>query len=98
MLIYEPYKKVPLSDFVNELRFEFPNVPDDIFFHHIRKTANTAARQGSLILLTGKKYALSLASTKRIVVMAYVASHEAMYRRNRDACVRADGRWRGMTT
>ena len=46
MLIYEPYKKVPLSDFVNELRFEFPNVPDDIFFHHIRKTANTAARQG----------------------------------------------------
>ena len=49
MLIYEPYKKVPLSDFVNELRFEFPNVPDDIFFHHIRKTANTAARQGSLI-------------------------------------------------
>ena len=49
MIVYEPFKRVPIRDFVDELRFEFPNVPDDLFIHLLRKTAITMARKGHLV-------------------------------------------------
>lgn len=49
MIIFEPYKSRPLSEFYDELRFEFPDLPSQLFDHYLIRTARTMAMQGNLI-------------------------------------------------
>ncbi len=49
MIIYEPFKNRPLSDFFDELRFTFPDLPQPLFEYYAVKTARIMARKGNLI-------------------------------------------------
>lgn len=49
MVIYEPFKTLPLSEFHEELRFELPNLPPQVFDYYLVKTAITMAKKGNLI-------------------------------------------------
>lgn len=46
---YEPFKSRPLAEFYDELRFEFPDLPSQLFDHYLIRTARTMASQGNLI-------------------------------------------------
>ncbi len=48
-IIYEPFQNRPLSEFYDELRFEFPDLPSQLFDHYLVRTARTMAMQGNLI-------------------------------------------------
>jgi hypothetical protein len=48
-IIYEPFKTKPLSDFLEELRFEFPTLPEQLFQFYLRKAARTMSREGNLV-------------------------------------------------
>lgn len=48
-IIYEPYKKLPLSEFQEELRFEFPDLPVQLFDYYLVRTAREMAKKGNLI-------------------------------------------------
>lgn len=52
MIVYEPRKTRPLSDFYPELRFEFPNVPEQLFQYYLVRTARDMARSGDLLRRT----------------------------------------------
>lgn len=49
MIIYEPAKTKPLNDFHEELRFEFPNLPAQLFDYYILRCARIMAQEGNLI-------------------------------------------------
>lgn len=46
---YHPFRTVPLADFLEELRFEFPDLPDELFRYYLLKAARVMARDGKLI-------------------------------------------------
>lgn len=48
-VIYEPFRTVPLAELRDELRFEFPDLPNQLFDHYILKAADTMARRGKII-------------------------------------------------
>ena len=48
-VVYNPFKTVPLGDFLEELRFEFPDLPDELFRYYLVKAARIMARDGKLI-------------------------------------------------
>lgn len=52
MILYEPRKTRPLSDFYPELRFEFPSVPEQLFQYYLVRTARDMARNAALIRRT----------------------------------------------
>lgn len=49
MIVYESAKTRPLSDFHEELRFEFPNLPAQLFSYYILRCARIMAQEGNLI-------------------------------------------------
>lgn len=49
MVQYERFQMLPLSDFHEELRFEFPNLPAQLFDYYIIKTAIKMAEDGNLL-------------------------------------------------
>ena len=49
MVVYEPFKTKPLSEFHAELAFEFPNLPDQLFDYYLIKVARDMARRGNII-------------------------------------------------
>lgn len=49
MVQLERFRMVPLEKFREELRFEFPNLPNQLFDYYILKTATTMAKKGRLI-------------------------------------------------
>lgn len=49
MVIYEPFETKPLSDFHDELKFEFPSLPSQLFDHYLVSTARQMAEKGNLI-------------------------------------------------
>ena len=48
-IIYEPFKTRPLDSFLEELRFEYPTLPAQLFQFYLLKAARNMARQGNLI-------------------------------------------------
>ena len=48
-IVYEPNKVVPLADFHAELRFEFPDLPSQLFDYYLLKAARKMAEDGNLI-------------------------------------------------
>ena len=48
-ILYEPFKTVPISKFRPELKFEFIDLPDQLFDYALIKAARTLAKDGSLI-------------------------------------------------
>lgn len=48
-ILYEPFKTRPLSDFHDELRFEFKDLPTQLFDYYLLKAAREMAREGNLI-------------------------------------------------
>lgn len=42
-VVYEPFKLRPISDFFEELQFEFPKCPDQLFQYYLLKTARDMA-------------------------------------------------------
>lgn len=52
MVTYEPFKTLPLVDFQEELRFEFPDLPRELFDYHMLKAARFMAKKGNLIRRT----------------------------------------------
>lgn len=48
-LVYEPFRTVPINDFLEELRFEFPDEPDQLFQYYLVKAARIMARKGKLV-------------------------------------------------
>lgn len=49
MVVFERFKSRPISDFHDELRFEFPNLPSQLFDYYLVKSAITMAKTGNLI-------------------------------------------------
>lgn len=49
MMIYEPFKKVPISEFHEELKFEFPNLAPTMFDYYLVRAAIQMAKTGNLI-------------------------------------------------
>lgn len=49
MVIYEPFETKPLSDFHDELKFEFPSLPFQLFDHYLISAARQMAEEGNLI-------------------------------------------------
>ena len=49
MVQYERFRMVPLSKFHDELRFEFPNLPSQLFDYYLIKTAIKMARDGNIL-------------------------------------------------
>lgn len=49
MIVYEPYKSRPLHEFRDELQFEFPTLPIQLFDYYIVAAAIEMARKGHLI-------------------------------------------------
>lgn len=49
MIQYEPFKTLPISDFYDELRFEYPDIPEQLFNYYLVQTAITMAKRGNLI-------------------------------------------------
>lgn len=48
-IVYEPHKVIPLADFHAELRFEFPDLPGQLFDYYLVKAARKMAEDGNLI-------------------------------------------------
>lgn len=48
-IVFEPYKSLPLIDFHDELRFEFPDLPAQLFDHYLVSAAIKMAKAGNLI-------------------------------------------------
>lgn len=48
-IVYDPHKTIPLSDFRDELEFEFPNLPAGLFEHYLVKTAIDMAVKANVI-------------------------------------------------
>lgn len=48
-IIFEQYKQRPLTDFHAELRFEFPNIPTQLFDYYLVKAAIRMAKSGNII-------------------------------------------------
>lgn len=48
-IVYDPYATVPLSDFIPELVFEIPELPEEMAMYHVRKAVIEFARR-SLVL------------------------------------------------
>jgi hypothetical protein len=48
-VVFEAFRNRPVSDFFEELRFEFQNLPDQLFQYYLVKTARHMANEGALI-------------------------------------------------
>ena len=48
-ILYDPYRSRPVSDFCEELRFEFPKLPDPLFHFYTVKAAREASVRGNLV-------------------------------------------------
>lgn len=48
-VLFEPNKTVPLSKFLPELRFEFKDLPDELFYFALLRSARAMAQEGHLI-------------------------------------------------
>lgn len=48
-IIYEPFETRPLDSFLEELRFEYPTLPVQLFQFYLLKAARSMSRQGNLI-------------------------------------------------
>lgn len=49
MIIYEPFRSLPLSKFRDELLFEYPDLPTQLFDYYLLRAARTMATEGHLI-------------------------------------------------
>lgn len=49
MVIYEPYPTIPLAQFHSELRFEYPDLPSQLFDYYLVRTAVDMAERGNLL-------------------------------------------------
>lgn len=49
MVVYEKHGKIPLNKFYDELAFEFPNLPSQLFEYYILRTAIDMATKGNII-------------------------------------------------
>lgn len=49
MTLYEPFKTVPLSKFHPELKFEFGDLPEQLFDYALIRAARTLAKEGNVI-------------------------------------------------
>lgn len=49
MVVYEPFRTVPLSALHAELSFEFPTLPESLFDYYLIRTAIDMAKRGNLI-------------------------------------------------
>lgn len=49
MVQYERFQMLPLSEFHDELRFEYPNLPGQLFDYYLLKTAIKMARDGNIL-------------------------------------------------
>lgn len=48
-VVFEAFKSKPVNSFFEELRFEFPNLPEPLFQYYLVKTARHLASEGALI-------------------------------------------------
>lgn len=48
-LVYEPFRTVPITEFLEELRFEFKDLPDQLYLYYLVKAARIMARKGKLV-------------------------------------------------
>lgn len=51
-VIFEPYEKVPVTDFVAELSFEFPDMPEEALAHYVLKAIDRLAVVGKVLRRT----------------------------------------------
>ena len=49
MVIYEPFPMIPLTDLHEELQFEYPDLPAQLFDYYLTRTATDMAERGNLI-------------------------------------------------
>lgn len=49
MVIYEPFPTIPLTELHEELRFEYPDLPAQLFDYYLTRTAVDMAERGNLI-------------------------------------------------
>lgn len=49
MVVYEPFPMIPLTELHEELRFEYPDLPAELFDYYLVRTAVDMAERGSLI-------------------------------------------------
>lgn len=49
MVIYEPFPMIPLTELHEELRFEYPDLPAELFDYYLTRTAVDMAERGNLI-------------------------------------------------
>lgn len=49
MVIYEPFPMIPLTELHEELRFEYPDLPAQLFDYYLTRTAVDMAERGNLI-------------------------------------------------
>lgn len=48
-VVYEPFRTIPLAELSDELRFEFPDLPTQLFDHYLLKCAIIMAKKGKLV-------------------------------------------------
>lgn len=49
MVVYEPFRTTQLREFYSELKFEFKNLPQQLFAHYVLATAVDMAEKGNLL-------------------------------------------------
>lgn len=48
-VVYEPFPTTPISEFFPELRFEFVDLPDELFVYYTRRVAIDMAEKGNIL-------------------------------------------------
>lgn len=48
-VLFEPHKTRPLADFYPEMRFEFPDLPDELFAFALIRAARALAKEGKVV-------------------------------------------------
>lgn len=49
MVVYEPFPMIPLTELHEELQFEYPDLPAELFDYYLTRTAVDMAERGNLI-------------------------------------------------
>jgi len=52
VVMFEPYSKVSVDEFLPELQLEFPDMPSDAFAHYVLRSIDRIARDGNVLRRT----------------------------------------------
>ena len=86
MVVFEPHKSKPISDFHAELMFEFPNLPTQLFDYYILRTARIMAKNGHLFRCRSRIMTQPNVTRYRLVAPACTEIEDIISAYRHDCC------------